>query len=502
LRSPVGIAASGGVLFVGDFGNHQLRKLTIATAQVDAFIGGLGYADSPAAPLFRSQMGMVSDGTHLYVADHGNHVIRKVEIATGTTTTLAGVGGVAGSNDTNVPPATEEHLNLPTDVALLAGNLYVADYGNHTIRKIDAAGTTTTLAGAAGVAGAADKTGTQASFNRPVALVAAGGNLYVADNANYTIRKVTPGGAVTTFAGTAPNSGFTNGTAAAAQFNVPIALRADAQGNLYVADNANGVIRKIEAGTGNVTTFAGPFNSPNSLAIEGTTLYVGDLTRVRAVDLASGAITPLAGGDTAGSADGIGADARFNSVKGLAPDGKGNLWVADHGSHGIRCIALATGHVRTLFGQLGVAGHTDGIGGEARFTTPTDVAHHAGRLYVTGNHVVRAVDLASGAVTTLAGAADQPGHADGIGSEARLSGTTGIATDATGNLWIVDGNQVVKRIEPASGRVTTRFGLPGRAGYRVGPAPGALNSPRRPAFLPSGELAVASAGDHAVLLLR
>jgi sugar lactone lactonase YvrE len=214
------------------------------------------------------------------------------------------------------------------------GNLYVADAGNATIRKITAAGVVTTLTGAARVFGSVDGTGATARFNLPSGVaVDAAGNLYVTDEVANTLRKVTAAGVVTTLAGTARVTGSADGTGAAAQFSAPSGVAVDGAGNVYVADMGNDTIRKITA-AGVVTTLAGTV-------------------------------------DRFGSADGTGTAAQFNSPSGVAVDGVGNVYVADMGNDTIRKIT-PTGVVTTIAGMAGVSGIL--LGATPRLETPSYLA--------------------------------------------------------------------------------------------------------------------------------
>lgn len=286
-----------------------------------------------------------------------------------------------------------------------AGNLYVADANNHTIRKIvTGTGTVTTLAGLAGNSGNADGTGSAARFDNPSGVAVDGaGNVFVADTMNNTLRKVTALGVVTTLAGTPGTSGSADGTGSNAQFQGPQGLVADLSGNLYVADTNNQIIRKVVPSTGEVTTIAG-----------------------------------LAGNH--GSADGTGNVARFNYPSGIAIDSAGNLYVADTENNTVRAITPA-GLVSTLAGLAGNSGGADGIGSTATFDSPSAIAADlSGNVYVadTGNFTIRKLVPVTGSVSTLAGLAGTSGSADGIGSAARFFQPAGIATDNNGPLYVAD----------------------------------------------------------------
>ncbi|HEX8255357.1 MAG TPA: hypothetical protein VF846_19615, partial [Thermoanaerobaculia bacterium] len=185
-----------------------------------------------------------------YVADSNRHRIRK--IFGSTPTTLAGSTDVAGSNDGT---GQQARFNGPRGVALDASeNVFVADTGNHTIRRIGFNAAVTTFAGTAGSSGATDGTGSAARFSSPQGLtVASGGVIYVADTGNHLIRKITSAGAVTTIAGGAGAAGSNDGLGLASRFNGPVGIAVDLSGNVFVADTSNHTIRKITP-TGEVTT--------------------------------------------------------------------------------------------------------------------------------------------------------------------------------------------------------------------------------------------------------
>ncbi len=217
---------------------------------------------------FSSPLGVATDAAgNVYVADFGNHLIRKITPA-GVVTTLAGMAGTSGAvNGTGTGASFNGPYGVATDAA---GNMYVADFGNHLIRKITPAGVVTTLAGMAGTSGAVNGTGTGASFNGPYGVATdAAGNVYVADFGNHLIRKITPAGDVTTLAGMAGTVGAVNGTGTAASFTNPFGVTTDDAGNVYVADRSNALIRKITP-TGDVTTLAGMAGTVGAVNANGT----------------------------------------------------------------------------------------------------------------------------------------------------------------------------------------------------------------------------------------
>ena len=446
-----------GILYVLDNGGVEakLRKIVIATQTVTTL----------ALPINLYPIAIATDGPHLFLATSSS--IHMMDLASGTATTLAGAEGVPGASD---GVGTAARFNGPGGLASDGTNLYVADAGNATIRKVVlATGVVTTIAGSAGSVGAADDTGAAARFVSPFGLALAGANLYVTD-AN-TIRKVVlASGVVTTLAGLAGVSGSSDGTGTAASFNSPAGLWSDGS-NLYIADQQNATIRKLALASNAVTTIAGMagatgatdgtggvarFDGPHGLASDGTALYIADVQShaIRRLVLATSSVTTLAG---AVSRDGVGAAAHFNQPQRIASDGT-HLFVADSGNSTIRQITIATGAVTTLAGTPGSAGASDGIGSAARFDSPTGVATDGANVYVadTRNHTIRKIVIATGAVSTLAGLAHAAGNADGTGAAARLVLPDGITTDGV-NLFVSSGC-TIRRIVIATAEVTTLAG--------------------------------------------
>jgi uncharacterized repeat protein (TIGR01451 family) len=353
--------------------------------------------------------------------------------------------------------------------------LYVADYGNNEIRKITSSRVVSTFAGSVnnppGGVGYVDGTGRAARFGNPIGIGLAGTTIYVAD-ANHTIRKITSAGVVTSIAGTPDVAGSADGTGAAAQFNYPYGVAADSKGNVYVADNGNCTIRKIVTATGVVTTLAGTagvvgyadgtgpnaqFYGPSSVAVDsaGSTVYVADTFNqvVRKINVSSGAVTTLAGNQAAGAVgdvDGTGSNARLYYPTGIALDKNGIVYVTENSGNTIRKITSG-GVVTTLAGTFALddtnLGSADGTGHAARFRTPWGIAVDAkGVLYVAdyGNNTIRKI-TPIGVVTTLAGAPGTGGIKDATGPSARFWSPIGIASDATGKIYVADwGNSEIR----------------------------------------------------------
>jgi sugar lactone lactonase YvrE len=486
---PFGAAVdSSGNVFVADTENHTIRKITPA-GSVSTFAGLAGHRGAidgtGRAARFDKPIGLVVDSAgNIYVADHGSHTIRKITPA-GAVNTIAGLAGSMGSAE---GAGSAARFRTPQGVAVdRDGNVYVADAGNHTIRKVHADGTVTTLAGLAGVYGSEDGSGAAARFALPRALATdSAGNIYVADASNSTIRKVTPDGVVSTFAGSPGVSGSTDGIGSAARFNNPQGVTVDrASGTLYVGDTGSRKIRRITA-AGEVSTFAGSgngghadgppgaaqFSYPAGVAVDASgNVYVADyynhLIRKVAADRN---VTTLAGSfANGGTADGVGGAARFNYPEALAVNPAGDVFVADSGSSTIRKITSA-GAVTTFAGSPLQTGSANGTGTAARFWGPRGIAaDRSGNLYVadTYNHTIRKIS-AAGVVSTVAGLAATFGSADGTGSNARFYYPKGIAVDAEGNIFVGDtSNHTIRKITP-TGVVSTIAGLTGSAGHEDG----------------------------------
>jgi len=599
-RSLWGIAIDpSGNLFVSDY--HRLRKISqegvvssfasSETGNSDAMVT----MDEADLKKINSPGKMVGDARgNIFVLDQLNCSIRKL--------TPAGAASIiAGGSCTNAaidgPVDVARFMSLKGIALDREGNLFVSD--RNAIRKITAEGMVETIAGQAKVDGARDGKGGSARFSGPAGLVAdPAGNIYVADQYNGTIRKLTPAGVVTTIAGLAGKNGDDNGKGRAARFDLPSAMALDAAGNIYVADTMNSKIRKITP-RGVVTTFVSKdsrdnpqgvtrtafFEWPRDIVSDGNdNLYVTDASSVHKIN-ADGVVTTLAGsskviyGDVswgptfirdtsanlAADAQGylyiteshsrftlihkisptgvfssfVDMKAEFANISGLTVDAGGNLYVAD--SIGTVRKVSSAGVTTPLAGMHKQFGLTDGTGSDARFKVPNGIAltssgdvlvvdmanqlvrkvpaqgrtstfarvplglgpqenridktayptwvvngiaiDGGGSVYVADgiHHVIFKISPA-GVSSVFAGATGQKGSADGSGMAARFNRPQGLTVDAKGNLYVADtDNNAIRKIT-SEGQVTTLIGAADREGFVAGPLPGSLSKPRAVVF--------------------
>lgn len=281
---------------------------------------------------------------NMYVSEWSGHRVRKIT-PDGTVTTLAGNGTAGASNG----QGTLASFNSPGRVAIAPNNdLYLSDFYNQRIRKITSGGLVSTFAGS-GITGFANGVGTAASFNGPGCVVMdASGNLYVGDFYNSAIRKITSAGTVSTFAGCGSAS-FAEGNGSSAAFNNLHQIAFDNQGNLLVADTLNHRIRKITP-DGTVSTFAGngvaacidgsalyaAFQEPTGVVVDALgTVYVADRSASRIRMISNGFVTTIAGNGSANVVEGTGYAASLLKPDGLALDASGNLYIGSYGDHRI-----------------------------------------------------------------------------------------------------------------------------------------------------------------------
>ncbi len=487
LNQPFGIAVDAtGNLYIADRFNHRIRK--VSPDGIITTVAGTGEAsfsgdEGPAISASLNQLfGIAVDATgNLYIADLFNHRIRKVS-PDGIITTVAGTGEASFSGDEG--PATSASLNLPFDITVdAAGNLYIADKDNHRIRKVDTAGIITTVAGTeeAGFSGdGGPATDAKLNFPRDVA-VDVTGKLYIADTENFLVRKVSADGIISTVAG---NGIFKfagdGGPATSALMNNPTSVALDAAGNLYIADLSNSRIRKVSPG-GVISTVAGneirgfsgdgglatsaSLNLPRGVAFDTAgNLYIADWLnqRIRKVS-PGGIISTVAGnGERGFSGDGGPAiSASLNQPFGIAVDATDNLYIADRFNHRIRKVSPG-GIISTVAGN-GERGFS-GDGGPATSTSlnrPLGVTVDAAdNLYIadTDNHRIRKVSP-GGIITTVAGTGEAGFSGDeGPATSALLNLPQSVTVDAAGNLYIADTQNNRIRKVSADGIMTTVAG--------------------------------------------
>jgi sugar lactone lactonase YvrE len=451
-------ADAAGNIYIADSGDGLILKRSLNGTVTTV-------ASVPHAGVLHQFGVTLGPNGNLYVTDSPDNIVLMIA-AGGAVTTIAGTTGTSGDAD-GIGAAAR--FDSPQGIAADPfGNVYVADVNSNTIRKITSAGAVTTLAGDAGITGAMDGVGNAALFSgaRGVA-VDASGNLYIADHGNGTIRKITPGAVVSTLAGTAGilagqaifgGAPPVDGPGAAATFCGPEGVAVDKLGNVFVTDDCQ-TIRKIDP-SGNVTTIAGnpqisgstdgtgaaaSFSGLAGIAIDAAgNLYVGDIkytfgvfggmfpsgASIRKI-APGGVVSTLAGSqNTLGSADGTGAAAQFDLPGGIAVDSQGNLYVADSVNCTIRKI------------------NPNGT-----------VANIAG------------AQVPAGIVTTFAGAVGQCSSTDGAPGAARFAGPGGIAIDSVGNLYVVDGLSTIRKVAP-DGTTTTVAGNASLPGLELAAQPG------------------------------
>jgi sugar lactone lactonase YvrE len=519
-------------LIFSDFANSfsDLRSHTQVSTLAGS--GAAGVQDGPAlAAAFGGPVGVAHapDGS-LYVTDYSNHTLRK--LSNGQVSTLAG-SGVAGSTDGAGPNASFNHpagiAYNPTD-----GSLVVAEQTGNKLRRVTTDGVVTTLAGT-GASGGTNGAGSTATFAGPWGVtVGSDGTIYVSEFSGHRIRKIKKTGSdprlpasytVSTLAGSGV-AGVADGTGTAAQFNTPIGLAVDSGGTVYVAEYGNNKIRRIAA-TGEVNTIAGTgaagdldgpgnsakFNVPGGIALVNGALIVSEITgrRLREITLKAGGsptemsnwtVRTLAGTGASGYVDGAGTVAQFTNLEQMASDAGGSVYLADFTNRRVRKVIVDDGYfpVGTPGGsppsepvQLsnadGRVGFNNGVSDlalpyltypgeldpgatsaakEWDFSVPSGVSGFEFAVTVEApTHSLAPPPSAVNAgspdvwVRTYAGG-NNYGFSDGDPVAARFSGQNpGLAVDASGNLYISEeGNSAIRRIS-ASGQVTTIAGAIG-----------------------------------------
>jgi len=460
-----------------------LLLATAATAQTISTIAGNAINDGRPATqttLVKPQGLALDSSGNLIIADRGNFVVRRVAAGTGVTTVLAGGGAIF---DDAVPvPGRTAGLDYPVFVAVdEADNIYFSDYNKHRIRKITRDGLVTTIAGTGspGHSGDGGKA-TLAELDTPVGVaVDRLGNLYFSEPNNHLVRRINLNtGIIQTIAGdgTAGNSGD-GGPATLARLDGPWGLAVDAAGNLFIADAAQDVIRKIST-NGVITTEvprAAGLGQPVALAFDPAgALHVADGYRVVRVG-AGGTLTTVAGRGGSGNAlpqDNVPAstvDLAFPS--GLAIDRSGNIFISEEGWHLVRRVDAATRTIRAFAGTLNVLDGGPALNAPLSFPIGTAV-DASGNIYIadTEHHRIRRIegstDPARSAIRTVAGNGSPTFSDDGtLASAASVDYPLTVSLDALGNLYFVEAFSVIRKLDAATGRLSTVAGMVFDSGF-------------------------------------
>jgi cysteine-rich repeat protein len=494
LANPTGIAFdSSGRLLIVDSHAHRVRRIeldgTISTVAGKGTAGFSGDGGPATSAELDTPYGVAIDSLdRILIADNRNHRIRRVE-TDGTITTIAGTGFGGFSGDDG--PATSAQLRFPVDVAIdSTGRIFIADTSNHRIRRIDLAGTITTVAGT-GVSGFGGDGGpaTSAQLATPNSIaIDALGRLLLTDTFNHRIRRVAVDGTITTIAGTGTRGANGDGAAAvAAELSQPNAVAVDALGRVLVTDAKNNRIRRIEA-DGVITTIAGKIDpehvgpvtlarlaNPRALAVASTFALSAGGTSGTLQILRGGRVDAVAGRYPQVSATANLARYRtesFGVVGGVAMDSTtGLIYVAETTSHRLHVITPvdpanpATWTIAALANVDGAAGFSGGAAATARFRAPTGLMldEAARRLYIadTGNHAIRALDLPTGTVTTVVNTSGTLGFSgdQGPATSALLYRPSALARCPNGDLFVADSaNHRIRRVAAATGEITTVLG--------------------------------------------
>jgi sugar lactone lactonase YvrE len=455
LDLPLSIATHGGDLYIADATNRRIRRVdaagTITTVVGTGEIGNEGDGGLATAAELTTPDGIaVSPDGVLYIADHDDHRVRAVD-TTGIITTVAGTGVAGFSGDRG--PATQAHLAQPQAVLAAAdGSVYVADTGSERIRRIGPDGTIVTITGDTPEYPRDGQKATSAFLSEPqVARVGSDGMLYIADSDNNRIRRVDGEGIITTVAGTGePGDAGDGGPATEALLDYPSGVAMDSKGNLFIADQDNDRIRKVDK-DGTISTVAGTgspsgtrLDSPVDVVVDRQdNLYVAEYDGDRVVRIdGAGALSLVAGtGETGFSGDGGPAtQADLSSPAGVHVTADGTVYIADLDNARVRKVS-PDGIISTVAGT-GTVG-SDGDGGpaaSAQLTEPSTVAvDDTGAVYIGDGEAgrVRRVDP-SGTITTFAGTgSDGEPEDDEPAGSADITQPAGVAV-AGGDVYISD----------------------------------------------------------------
>src|SRR5579862_2805211 len=415
----VAVNGAGTTVTIADTGNTRIRQFTVGgnITTIGDSTGCIGFSGDTGPALsacFNSPQGVaVTAGGNIFVTDQNNNRVREFTVG-GNINTVTG----NGSNSTptlsaGVPPQGVV-LNFPYDLLIdPANNIFVNDSNNCLVRELVHSTNLVNFFAGTGVCGDTGSGGaaTSAELQKNYATARdSNGNIYIADTLNCIVRMVNNAGIISTFAGVAGHCGYSGdgGPATSANVNQVFGLAVDSQNNLYIADYYNQAIRKVSGGT--ITTVAG--NGIRGFLGDGDPATVGEL----------------------------------NDPVGLAFDGAGNLYIAEEGNCIIRELVASTGFLQTVVGIPDLCGFSgDGTAIDHRLSNPDGVASDAfGNLFIadSNNHRLRWVDT-NGNMTTFAGTGTAGLYGDGgPATDAYLYTPTGIARDAAGNFLVADYNNL------------------------------------------------------------
>ncbi|OLB40608.1 MAG: hypothetical protein AUH11_01485 [Acidobacteria bacterium 13_2_20CM_57_17] len=529
LASPYSIAVdAGGNLFIADFGNYRIRRVDAGSGTITAIAGngsfGLGTDGVAATSTNLGYVyGLTLDGAgNLYFTDlysfynysYGYytyyHRVRRIDARTQNVTTVA--GGLGDSNYCSLPlgdggAATSAGLCEPRALATdSTGNIYISDVSHYRIRKVDSSGTITTFAGN-GTYGFSGDGGpaANASFSQPWGIAVDGtGNVYIADINNLRVRRVDAStGSISTVAGNGTFSSTASGIpATGAQLYYPYSSVMDSGGSLFIADEANYLIRRVDATSGLISNYAGTGNYGYSadgtvataanvgcsvaVALDSAqNVYLADACNnvVRKIDRTSGLIFTVAGVafNSGYNGDGIAATSSYLSCPyGIAFDNSNNLYIADLCNYRTRKVDHVTGLISTVAGNgtYGFSGD-GGVATRANLSYPYGITvDRSNNLFIAdeGNQRVRRVDATTGVITTIAGGGSDYSSNGIPATGAGLSCAVGLASDSAGDVFISDECTSAIRKVDSSGNINTVAGTVSSYGFSGdgGPATSAM----------------------------
>lgn len=491
----------------------NLSSASGAPGDISTIAGSPGVGDALSIAMGRPS-GVAVEGDVVYLSEHYHNLVRRVDLSTGMATVAAGDGERGFAGDGGL--AVEAKLKDVWDVAIdQSGNLFVADFNNARVRRVDAAtGIIATVAGSGSAAFGGDGGPATAAGVHPFSVALDGaGNIFIADRSNHRVRRVDAiSGVITTVAGTGAG-GYSGdgGLAVSAALNFPWGIDVDDAGNLLVADTSNHRIRHVDAASGIITTVAGngvggfsgdggsaagaQLREPRGVSWDSSgDVYIADTgnNRIRKVDRSTNLISTVAGSAQAGFAGdgGPATSASLLGVNDVTLGQDGDFYIASASNSRVRRVDGSTGIIETIAGNGETSfGGDGGLARNAQFHGPHAISHDGdGNLYVAGGATrrVRRIDRTTAQVSTVAG--DGSGGFSGDGGPATQAGfgtIEGVAVDDSGNIFIADqSNHRIRRVDAQTGIIETVVGT-GTAGFAGDGGPGtsaALNRPLRVAL--------------------